>query len=225
MSSYQPDQQDLDRLHASTRRENPYIKAGDASTPPWVILAVVAVALFAGVQLGGKAGSFTFLNSNPYEGQGIADNRLKPKVEEKLDPLQKAMKNGASSYAVCGGCHQTSGAGIAGQFPPLAGSEWVMGGTERLIRVVQHGLVGQVTVKGQNYNVPGGMMGFGAGLSNEDLANVLTYIRNSWGNQASVVTKEMVAKVRKETADRATQWTAAELEKFAKADVAEEAAK
>ena len=128
------------------------------------------------------------------------------------------MKKGAGGYSVCGGCHQGNGLGLPGQFPPLAGSEWVLGGTERLIRVVQHGLTGPVTVKGQAFNTPGGMQAFGAAMSSTDLANVLTYIRNSWGNEAPMVTKEMVDKVR-ETEKRAAQWTAAELEPFAKANV------
>jgi hypothetical protein len=93
-----------------------------------------------------------------------------------------------------------------------------LGGTERLIRIVQHGLVGPVTVNGQGYNTPGGMQPFGAAMSSQDLANVLTYIRNSWGNEATMVTKEMVQKVRDEE-KRASQWTAAELEPFAEKNV------
>jgi mono/diheme cytochrome c family protein len=135
-----------------------------------------------------------------------------------MDPFQTAMKKGAGGYAVCGGCHQGSGLGLPGQFPPLAGSEWVLGGTERLIRVVQHGLVGAITVKGQGYNTPGGMQGFGAAMSAGDLANVLTFIRNSWGNEATMISKEMVEKVRS-TEKRGTQWTMPELETFAKVNV------
>jgi mono/diheme cytochrome c family protein len=135
-----------------------------------------------------------------------------------MDPFQMAMKKGASGYAVCGGCHQGNGMGIPGQFPPLAGSEWVTGGTERLVRVVQHGLVGAITVKGQGYNTPGGMMAFGAAMSAGDLANVLTYVRNTWGNEATMITKEMVEKVRS-VETRTAQWTAPELEKFAAANV------
>ena len=116
------------------------------------------------------------------------------------------MKKGASGYSVCGGCHQGNGGGIPGQFPPLAGSDFVLGGTERLIRITQHGLTGPVTVKGQAFNTPGGMQPFGAAMSSQDLANVLTYVRNSWGNEATMVTKEMVQKVRDEE-KRTSQWT------------------
>jgi mono/diheme cytochrome c family protein len=133
--------------------------------------------------------------------------------------LQDAIKAGSAAYALCAACHQPTGMGIPTMFPPLAGSDWVTGGTERLIRVTQHGLTGEVLVNGQKYNFAGGMLPIGATMSSQDLANVLTYIRNSFGNKASQVTKEMVEKVRKDTAGRTTQWTAAELESFAKTDV------
>jgi hypothetical protein len=79
-------------------------------------------------------------------------------------------------------------------------------------------LVGAITVKGQGYNTPGGMMAFGAAMSAGDLANVLTYVRNTWGNEATMITKEMVEKVRS-VETRTAQWTAPELEKFAAANV------
>jgi hypothetical protein len=78
--------------------------------------------------------------------------------------------------------------------------------------------VGAITVKGVGYNTPGGMQGFGAAMSAGDLANVLTFIRNSWGNEAPMITKEMVEKVRSNE-KRATQWTMPELESFSKANV------
>jgi mono/diheme cytochrome c family protein len=136
-----------------------------------------------------------------------------------LDPFQLAMKKGATTYALCGGCHQGSGMGVPGQFPPLVGSEIVLEGTEQLTRIVLHGLVGPVTVKGVGYNTPGGMPGQGAVLSDSDVANVITYIRNTWGNEGSMVTKEMVAKVREAEKVRTTQWTMAEMAKYAKANM------
>jgi len=210
-----PDSNDLDRLHAAVKREKADLEPGREPAPMWVLFLFMIVAIVAGGQLGPMTGGFKFDVSNPFAVSTIAgDPRPKgPGSEVAADPFQVAMKKGASGYAVCGGCHQGSGLGLAGQYPPLAGSEWVLGGTERLIRVVQHGLVGQVTVKGQNYNFPGGMQGFGAAMSAGDFANVLTYIRNSWGNEASMITKEMVEKFRADE-KRTTQWTQPELEPF-----------
>lgn len=212
-----PDSNDLDRLHAAVKREKVDLAPGTEPAPMWVIFLFMIVAIIAGGQLGPMTGGYSFSVSNPFSSSsklGGADPRPKgPNDGAAADPFQTAMKKGSNGYAVCGGCHQGSGMGLPGQYPPLAGSEWVLGGTERLIRVVQHGLVGQVTVKGQNYNFPGGMQAFGAGMSATDLANVLTYIRNTWGNEAPMITKEMVEKVRADD-KRATQWTMADLEAF-----------
>lgn len=217
-----PDSTDLDRLHAAVKREKADLEPGHEPAPLWVLFLFMIVAIIAGGQLGPMTGGFSFEVSNPFSIAQAGDPR--PGGGDgaaAADPFQTAMKKGASGYAVCGGCHQGNGNGIPGQFPPLAGSEWVTGGTERLVRVVQHGLTGAITVKGQGYNTPGGMQAFGAAMSAGDLANVLTYIRNSWGNEGTMITKEMVEKVRADE-KRTAQWTSAELEKFAEANVAGE---
>ena len=77
---------------------------------------------------------------------------------------------------------------------------------------------GYASLEGFRLTAPGGMQPFGAAMSSQDLANVLTFVRNSWGNEAPMITKEMVQKVRDEE-KRASQWTAAELEPFAKKNV------
>lgn len=214
-----PDHTDLDRLHTAVKREKEDLPPQYRPVPLWVMFAGMVVAILAGGQLGAMTGGFSFHTSNPFGLAAGPDPRPHADGEQAGgDPFQTAMKKGAGGFAVCGGCHQGNGLGIPGQFPPLAGSEWVLGGTERLIRVVQHGLIGAIVVKGQNFNTPGGMQPFGAAMSAGDLANVLTYIRNSWGNEAPMVTKEMVEKVRNEE-KHATQWTMADLEKFAKANV------
>ena len=214
-----PDNTNLDRLHTAVTREKVDLQPGSQPMPLWVLFLCILVAVLAGGQIGQMTGGFSFNTSNPFGMAPGPDPRPSgPEGDGGADPFQTAMKKGANGYAVCGGCHQGNGLGIAGQFPPLAGSEWVTGGTERLIRVVQHGLTGPISVKGQAFNVPGGMQAFGAAMSAGDLANVLTFIRNSWGNQAPMVTKEMVEKVR-EAESRTTQWTQAELEPFAEKNV------
>ena len=204
-----PDSTDLDRIHAAVKREKADQAPSNAPAPMWAIFLLMLVSIIAGGQLSQNASHGPVIDVRPGGGGG----------GDALDPFQMAMKKGSSGYSVCGGCHQGNGTGIPGQFPPLAGSEWVQGGTERLIRVAQHGLVGAITVKGQGFNTPGGMMGFGAAMSAQDLANVLTYVRNSWGNEGTMITKEMVEKVRSEE-KRATQWTEADLKPFADKNVA-----
>ena len=122
------------------------------------------------------------------------------------------MKIGAQKYGdLCVGCHQPHGGGNAGQAPPLAGSPWVLApGPNRLIRIPQCGVTGPIVVNGTEWNLPS-MINFGATLSDEQLAGVLTYVRNSWGNNAPLVTPEQVAKVRGELKGRTDQFTVPEL--------------
>jgi len=217
--SFQPDSTDLDRLHSAVTREKEDLQAGREPASMLVMFLAMLVAVIAGGQFSAVTGKQDFGISPAFNHETGADPRPGGgSGSVAMDPFQAAMKKGAGGYAVCGGCHQGNGLGLPGQFPPLAGSEWVLGGTERLIRVVQHGLVGAITVKGQGYNTPGGMQGFGAAMSAGDLANVLTFIRNSWGNEAPMITKEMVEKIRS-AEKRATQWTMPELETFAKVNV------
>jgi mono/diheme cytochrome c family protein len=115
--------------------------------------------------------------------------------------------------AACLACHQPGGKGLQGVYPPLAGSDWVKGDASRLIKIILHGLSGPLRVAGQVYgdsnSVP--MPGM-AGLSDEQIAEVLTYIRAEFGSGASAVTSAEVRAVRGVTASRKKPWTAAELE-------------
>lgn len=100
-----------------------------------------------------------------------------------------------ASFATCVACHQATGLGIPNVFPPLAGSEWVNGPVENLIRIQLRGLMGPITVKGQAYN---SVMPPNSMMSDKDIAEVLTYVRSTWGNKASAVTPDMVKALRSE---------------------------
>ena len=110
---------------------------------------------------------------------------------------------------LCQVCHQPTGAGLEGVFPPLAGSEWVTGPATVPIAIVLHGLQGEISVKGKTYN--GAMMAWGTVLNDDDLAATLTYVRSQWGNRAAPVTAAQVRAVRARLASRTTPFTAAEL--------------
>ena len=97
--------------------------------------------------------------------------------------------------SLCGLCHGNDGFGKPGQVPPLAGSEWVNAkGVQRLARISLAGLNGKIQVGGRDWNLS--MAAMGAALSDADLAAVLTYVRQSWGNQAGAVTADEVQAVR-----------------------------
>lgn len=119
---------------------------------------------------------------------------------------------GGELYGRCLACHQANGAGLPGAFPPLAGSEWVAGSPSRTIAILLHGVQGEITVAGTTYN--SAMMAYGTGvpMSDDEVAEVLTYVRSSFGNRASAVTTADVAKIRTATAGRTTPMTQKELQ-------------
>ena len=121
----------------------------------------------------------------------------------------KAPRTGAQIFATtCAACHQPHGEGTD-TYPPLAGSEWVNGPESRVVRIILHGLNGEVQVQGQVYN--GAMPAWGPTLSDAEIAAVATYIRSSFGNQSLPITTATVAEARAANASRTTPWTMPEL--------------
>jgi len=112
-------------------------------------------------------------------------------------------KAGQTIYAkegYCSTCHQADGKGLtASGFPPLTGNNWVVGNEDRLIKLALKGLLGPIEVSGKKYPGQVPMTPFGGLLNDDEVAAVLTYVRNSFGNQASAITPERVKKVRAAT--------------------------
>jgi cytochrome c oxidase cbb3-type subunit 2 len=137
-------------------------------------------------------------------------------LSDQINSGKEIYMKAAPGGGLCFTCHQPNGLGIAGQFPPLADSDWVLGDKERLIKISIYGLMGEIEVNGVKYNnvmVPPGIPP--GSLTDNQIADVLTYIRNDWGNSASSVSAEEVATVRESIKGRAPMqmWTAAELNK------------
>ena len=121
-----------------------------------------------------------------------------------------SVRRGKILYEVsCGACHQVDGEGKEGVASPLAGSEWVTGSQERLLRIALDGVRGPIEVKGRRYQLE--MPALRHVYGDEDMAAILTYIRRAWGNSASEITASFVGKVRADTAQRGDSWTAEEL--------------
>ena len=119
------------------------------------------------------------------------------------------MKRGAAVYArTCIACHQPTGLGLPPVFPPLANAPIVAGNPELPVKFILQGLMGPITVNGMTYN---SMMPPVAGVSDADIADVLTYVRQSFGNQANAVTADQVKAIRAANAARTAPWTTAEL--------------
>lgn len=138
----------------------------------------------------------------------------KPVAAAKLDPAQqKRFDKGKERYlTLCVACHQLNGLGLAGLAPPLADSEWVEGPEQRLTRIVLNGVRGEITAAGVTFNVE--MPPLGTALDDAAIAEILTYVRNEWGNRGAPVETSTVKATRATEAKRGESWTVEELLKL-----------
>ncbi len=111
--------------------------------------------------------------------------------------LEQQVKAGEARFTgTCSVCHQADGTGLEGVFPPLANSDFLMADKQRAIAVIINGLSGPVTVNGKAYD---SVMPPMSQLTDDEIANILTYVHNSWGNKGAAVTAAEVADVRRST--------------------------
>jgi len=151
---------------------------------------------------------------DPSDVSEIVSSSIPTWLQQQIDAGKEVYMKAAAGGGMCFTCHQPNGVGLAGQFPPLAGSDWVLGDKDRLIKISMYGLMGEIEVNGVKYNNVMAPPGIPPGsLTDDQIANVLTYIRNDWGNSASAVSAEEVATVRASLKGRAPMqmFTAAEL--------------
>jgi nitrite reductase (NO-forming) len=120
--------------------------------------------------------------------QKMPDNGVAKVATPKRTAAERVTIGKEIFGTTCFACHQSEGQGIPNAFPPLAKSDYLNADPKRAIKTILHGLSGEVTVNGKKYNniMPG------QNLSDDEIANVMTYIYNSWGNNKTVVTPEMV---------------------------------
>jgi mono/diheme cytochrome c family protein len=202
---------DITEVHAAVQREKPEPSAEVTPMPLWLTgvctLAVIWAGIYFGIFNGGLSGNVY----NEYESS--------PAV---LFPLpEKAGKGGAAEAQIltlaqqgksvfsqnCMACHQLSGMGLPGQFPPLAKSEFVNGGEKRLVAILLKGVLGAVTVEGKQFN--GNMPAWEATLTPKKIAAVTSYIRQEWGNSAPEISEAKVVAAKKEFAGQTSQWSEA----------------
>ena len=144
--------------------------------------------------------------------KGNKPTRKLTATEQKIFEEGKAVFN---RDAHCATCHQANGQGLANIYPPLTDRDWI-GDDERLIKIALKGIWGPIKVNGQQFDPSKGvppMPGFGSLLNDRELASVLSYVRQSFGNNGELVAPETVAKVREATEDRVNFYMADELVK------------
>src|SRR5690606_12206881 len=109
--------------------------------------------------------------------------------------LNESIKRGKVVYDdFCITCHMGNGEGLAGAFPPLAKSDFLMNNRTKSIHAIKYGLQGEITVNGIKYNSAMASMG----LTDDEVADVMNFITNSWGNKnAKMITEKEVSEIKK----------------------------
>lgn len=177
---------DSSKKMEAQRREMPEPWEGNRPVP-WLVITVVASLFLWAV------GYIWFTHQpNP---AAYGDRRTA--VDFPLattEGTQDSVDGGKLYTANCLACHQATGAGLPGVFPPLAGSEWVNGEPAVLVQILLHGVTGELTVDGTSYN--GQMPAFGDKFSDAELAALATHIRSEFGNTAEAVSAATVSEQR-----------------------------
>lgn len=219
-SSQQPVHQGMDYgetkavhdTHSAIIREKIEPRVGREPLSLWLIAIYGLAVFFGGGYLGRYAGNWSgdgldYLGNAPR----VATHPGAGTGAEQATELTPAQKGAKIFSANCATCHQPTGLGVAGQYPPLAGSEYVNGGTRRLGMILLKGLQGPLTVKGAQFG-SAVMQPWEKTLTDQKIAEVLTYVRQEWGNTGGPVAPEGIAALRKELAGRTESWGQADLE-------------
>jgi mono/diheme cytochrome c family protein len=176
---------------AAERREHPDPEEG-ARPIPWYV--IVLVACLASICIA------YIVDANVDTPSEWGDARTRPELTAGSTAASGKVDGNALFASACAACHQATGAGLPGVFPPLASSEWVKGKPTTLAAIVLQGVSGPITVKGSNYS--GSMPAFKGQFSDEQVAAVLSHVRSQWDNGAAAVDAATVAKVREKLKSR-----------------------
>jgi mono/diheme cytochrome c family protein len=205
----------LTREAVACAREKRIADNGTEPIPLWLISACGVAFLVTGGILGQAGNLFDY---KTFFRPGYVRTPPPGAVEAGPQPkeaLAAYMNRGSKIYsAKCNGCHGPDAKGDGANFPSLVGSAWSTGETERFAMIILNGLRGPIST-GKTYGGAGGMPSQGAGLGPEDLAGIMTYVRNNFGNSTGdVITVEMAKAAMEISAKRANagqQVTAEEL--------------
>lgn len=193
----------MQRVHSQLMREKEEPHEGFSPVPIFFIFLFGALMFWGGIYIAKYSGGF---RSDVFDPHWTPQKTSGPVVA--FDPI----KQGKKLYArTCQQCHQADGHGIPGVYPPLVNSPWVLGSEDRLAHLLILGMSGPLHILGADYN--GNMPPVGM-WKDKDIAAVLTYIRQEWGNQAPAVDESIVAAARKSIGGRTTAWSPEELEKL-----------
>jgi len=202
-------QSDKSLLEAHNAGQQTVAQGRIAWAPTVILVSFTLLLCVAGVYLRRHAGAFSPV--------AYDEDNFTPSSGSSAPKAVDMVAYGKKQYlSACVTCHQPTGLGLPGAYPPLANSEWVNGSEERVIRIVLHGLTGKITVAGQEMNgtiaMPafGKVQGGGYNWRDDQIAAVLSYVRQEWGNKAAEITPKKVTEIRTKL-NRDKPWTVEEL--------------
>ena len=194
-------------MHEQAVREMEEPRDGSTATPVAFILMCFFFTAWGGFYIADNPGRWSGQEYNEQPNRTASSGPAAP-----TDPMQL----GKEVFSACSQCHQADGKGVAGTWPPLVASDYVTGDERRLAAILVNGINGPFVVNGATYS--GEMPNWRSYFNDEELAAVMTYIRNTWGNKAPPVSKETVAKVRSELAANSSVWTEETLATYTKGE-------
>ena len=201
---------DVHQVHSAIQREKREPRAGLEPLSIWLIAVYGLAIFFGGAYLGRFSGNFSGDSLDPRGAENVKKKGIGPGTEQVAE-LSQADRGKKIFSANCAVCHQPNGLGAASQgYPPLAGSEIVNGGSKRVGMIVLKGLQGPITVKGVQYGTAV-MQAWDKTLTDAKIADVITYIRQEWGNKGGPVSAAQIAALRKELANHPESFTEATL--------------
>ena len=190
---------DMVEIHSNLGREKHPPTKGFLVAPLIFVFVFGCLIFVCSIQLAHSTNSFQV--HPPQEIVELTEEEKEAlRLERKLDSGKKIFTS------KCASCHQPNGLGIATQYPPLAGSEWVSANPELITKIILKGLKGEITVKGEKYGTSPAANMIAVPINDREIANVSTYVRNAWGNSASEVFESDVADIRRNTAGQNEQW-------------------
>jgi mono/diheme cytochrome c family protein len=206
------EQADVQQVHAAVQREKREPRVGAEPLSMWLIAIYGLAIFFGGAYLGRYSGNFISggldpMGAPPAPRKAVAGGPGGGEQTAELSPHDRGKKVFSAN---CQTCHQANGLGVPGQYPPLAGSEFTTGGSRRMAMIVLKGLQGPVEVKGQQFGTAV-MQPWDKTLTDKQISDVMTYERSEWGNNASPVTPEQIAAMRKELANHPESYTAPQI--------------
>ena len=194
--------EELAEIHSELNKDKHPPTLGFLKAPLVFVFLFGSLIFACAIQLAHTTNEFRIHPPKP------ALNLTSEQLEEAR--MERKLASGLKVYeAKCIACHQSTGLGQEGQYPPLKNSKWALGDAGIISKIVLKGLKGEIQVLGKTYGTAIPMPA--QPLNDREIADVVTYVRKTWDNNASEVTKEQVAVFREEESGRSDQWTGPQL--------------